>query len=137
MSEANKMLMKRFITEYQTERDEQVLWDTVSERMVNRTPMTPTPQGGPAEVKEIFDAFHAAFEGFSAEILQQAAEGDRVWTYKAFSGTHVGDFHGIPATGRPVRFEVMDIVRIADGKIVEHWGLVDQLALLRQLGVVE
>jgi predicted ester cyclase len=43
---------------------------------------------------------------------------------------------GAPATGRQISLDVIDIVRIADGRIVEHWNLVDQLGLLRQLGVV-
>lgn len=55
-------------------------------------------------------------------------------TYKVFTGSPTGDFIGITPTGGPVRFEVMYIVRIADGQIVEHWGLVDQLGLVRQLG---
>jgi predicted ester cyclase len=133
MSETNKALMKRFIEEYQTGRDEQVLRDTVSSRMVNHTPMAADPPGGPEGVKAIFDAFHAAFADFSAEVLDQLAEDDKVMTYKTFSGTHTGEFMGIPPTGRPVRFAVMDIVRIRDGQIVEHWGLVDQAALVAQL----
>jgi predicted ester cyclase len=133
MSESNKALMKRFIEEYQTGRDEQVLRDTVSSRMVNHTPMAANPPGGPEEVKAIFDAFHAAFADFSADVLDQLAEDDKVMTYKTFSGTHTGEFMGIPPTGRPVRFAVMDIVRIRDGQIVEHWGLVDQAALVAQL----
>lgn len=133
MSEANKALMKRFIVEYQTGGDEQVLRDTVSARMVNRTPMTADPRGGPDEVKAIFDAFHSAFDGFEVEILDQLAEGDKVMTYKVFKGTHTGEFAGLPPTGNRVEFAVMDIVRIADGQIVEHWGLVDQAALMAQL----
>jgi predicted ester cyclase len=133
MSETNKALMKRFIEEYQTGRDEQVLRDTVSSRMVNHTPMAADPPGGPEGVKAIFDAFHAAFADFSAEVLDQLAEDDKVMTYHTFSGTHTGEFMGIPPTGRPVRFAVMDIVRIRDGQIVEHWGLVDQAALVAQL----
>ena len=136
MSESNKSLIKRFVAEYQTGNDQQVLRDTVSPRMVNRTPMTADPQGGVDEVKGIFDMFHAAFGDFAVEINDQLAEGDKVMTYKTFTGTHTGDLFGIPPTGRPVRFDVMDIVRIADGQIVEHWGLVDQLGLLRQLGAV-
>lgn len=104
--------------------------------MVNRTPLHPDPQGGPEEVELIFDAFHAAFADFAVEVLDQVAEGDKVMTYKVFSGTHTGEFQGIPASGRAVRFDVMDIVRLRDGQVVEHWGMVDQLALLRQLGVL-
>lgn len=136
MSESNKALIKRFITDYQTGDDQQVLRDTVSPRLVNRTPMAPDAPGGVEEVKAIFDMFHAAFDGFAVEVLDQLAENDKVMTYKVFTGTHTGNFLGIPPTGRVVRFEVMDIVRIADGQIVEHWGLVDQLGLLRQLGAV-
>ncbi len=134
MSETNKTIIKRFIDEYQTGNDQQVLLDTVAEQMVNRTPMFPNAPGGPAEVKTIFDMFHSAFDGFAVEVLDQLAEGDKVMTYKVFSGTHTGDFMGIAPTGANVRFDVMDIVRIADGQIVEHWGMVDQAGLLRQLG---
>ena len=134
MSETNKAIMKRFVNDYQVGDDEQVLNATVSPSMVNHTPMFPNAPGGPAEVKAIFDLFHAAFDDFGAEVLDQLAEGDKVVTYKVFTGTHTGDFLGVPPTGAKVRFEVMDIVRFADGQIVEHWGLVDQLGLLRQLG---
>ncbi|MFD7159836.1 ester cyclase [Kribbella sp. NPDC059898] len=134
MSETNKTIMKRFINDYQVGDDQQVLYATVSPTLVNHTPMFPDAPGGPAEVKTIFDLFHAAFTDFGAEVLDQLAEGDKVFTYKAFTGTHTGDFLGVAPTGAQVRFEVMDIVRIADGQIVEHWGLVDQLSLLRQLG---
>ena len=132
---ANKATVRRFIDEYQTGGDKVVLRATVSPRLVNRTPMQEDPPGGVAEVEGIFDMFHAAFADFAVEVHQQLAEGDRVMTYKTFTGTHTGEFQGIPPTGRPVRFAVMDIVRLEDGQIVEHWGLVDQLGLMRQLGV--
>jgi predicted ester cyclase len=134
MTDPNKIIVKRFIDEYQTGDDQRVLHETVSPQMINHTPMFPNAPGGPAEVKTIFDMFHAAFEGFSVEVHDQIAEGDKVMTYKTFSGTHTGDFMGIGPTGNAVRFAVMDVVRIADDQIVEHWGLVDQLGLLRQLG---
>ncbi|MGQ0575757.1 MAG: ester cyclase [Pseudonocardia sp.] len=132
----HKAIIRRFIDEYQTGGDKVVLRDTVSPRMVNRTPLHPDPQGGVEEVEQIFDMFHAAFADFAVEIRDQLAEGDKVMTYKVFSGTHTGEFMGIAPTGRAVRFDVMDIVRLDGGQIVEHWGMVDQLALLRQLGVL-
>jgi predicted ester cyclase len=51
------------------------------------------------------------------------------------SGTHTGDFYGIPATGKRVEFTGMYIARIADGKIVEHWAEEDAYGLLLQLGL--
>ena len=57
-------------------------------------------------------------------MLDQLAEGNKVMTYKVFSGTHNGDFLGIQSTGQKVWSDVMDIVRRDDGQIVEHWDMV-------------
>lgn len=66
----------------------------------------------------------------------QIAEGDKVVTRKVFTGTHEGRFQGLEPTGRAVEIHVIDIVRVADGRIVEHWNCVDRLGLLAQLGAV-
>lgn len=133
MSATNHSLMTRFIREYQVGGDERVLHEIVSPDLVNHTPMFPVAPGGPAEVKAIFDVFRSAFDGFSIDVLHQLADEEHVMTHKVFRGRHTGDLLGFPPTGRSVRFSVMDVVRIADGRIVEHWGLVDQPALLSQL----
>ena len=67
--------------------------------------------------------------------MLQIAEGDTVATFKTVTGTHRGGIHGIPATGRSVEILVSDVFRIADGKIVEGWALLDEAGLLRQLGL--
>ena len=64
------------------------------------------------------------------------AEGDRVAGLLTARGTHIGLFMGIPATGSQVEFRTMDIFRIADGKIAEHWAMPDQFALRQQLSQV-
>lgn len=64
------------------------------------------------------------------------AEEDKVVTRGTFSGTHHGDLLGIPPTGKQVTFSVVHIDRLVDGKIVEHWGQGDTLAIMQQLGVV-
>jgi steroid delta-isomerase-like uncharacterized protein len=64
------------------------------------------------------------------------AEGDTVVTYKTFTGTHWGEFMGIPATGKRVTVRVMDFIRIRDGKVAEHWNIVDVAGLLAQLGAM-
>ncbi len=64
------------------------------------------------------------------------AEKDKVVTRGTFSGTHRGKLLGIPPTGKQVTFSVVHIDRLVDGKIVEHWGQGDTLALMQQLGVV-
>jgi predicted ester cyclase len=53
------------------------------------------------------------------------------------TGTHEGEFLGIPPTGKRIELETIDIIRVRDGKCVEHWGVSDGLALMQQLGVIE
>jgi steroid delta-isomerase-like uncharacterized protein len=62
------------------------------------------------------------------------AEDDRVVVRWTNSGTNVGDFLGMPATGRPFTIAGIDIYRVEDGKLAEHWHVVDMLAQLQQLG---
>ncbi len=86
-------------------------------------------------VKAIFGAIRAAFPDHDAKIVHQIAEGDLVATYKTLTGTHRGDFFGTPATGKTATIRVMDFVRYRDGKVAEHWGIVDIAGLMHQLGV--
>jgi predicted ester cyclase len=64
------------------------------------------------------------------------AEGDRVVVRWTNTGTHVGEFFGAPPTGRAFRMAGIDIHRISDGKLAEHWHVVDQFALMLQLGLL-
>jgi predicted ester cyclase len=67
-------------------------------------------------------------------IHQQVAEGNLVTTRKTISGTHTGSsVLGIPATGRAVNIDVIDIVRVNDGKYFEHWGITSLPEVLSQL----
>ena len=135
MNEANKTLVKRFVTEYQTNGDEAVLNELLAANVVDHSGF-PGQAAGRAGVKQIFDGFHSAFSGFHADIHDQIAESDKVVTRKTFHGIHTGEWMGITPTGRDVEIGVIDVVRIADGQIVEHWNQVDQLGLMRQLGAI-
>jgi predicted ester cyclase len=63
-------------------------------------------------------------------------EGDKVVTRGTFIGTHQGELLGFPPTGEQVKFSVMHIDRIVDGKVAEHWGQADIIALMQQLGIL-
>jgi predicted ester cyclase len=71
-----------------------------------------------------------------AVIHDQLSDGDKVVTRKTFQGTHRGELMGIPPTGNPVAFDVIDIVRVRDGQLVEHWNVIDTLGLMQQVGAV-
>jgi steroid delta-isomerase-like uncharacterized protein len=64
------------------------------------------------------------------------AEGDKVVVRWTNAGTHVAEFAGIPATGRSFTIAGIDIYRVANGSICEHWHVIDQLAMLGQLGLL-
>ena len=82
-----------------------------------------------------FTAFRAAFPDLHYHIEDVVAEGDRVVQRAMAHGTMKGDFLGMPATGKNATWSEMHIVRVKDGKIVEHWANVDQLGMLQQLGL--
>jgi predicted ester cyclase len=66
----------------------------------------------------------------------QVSEGDLVTTRKTFHGVHQGEFMGVAATGRAVAWDVIDILRVANGQMHEHWNVVDAMGLARQLGAI-
>ena len=91
---------------------------------VAHVPGAPAPLDG-AGWASFLAAFFAGFPDFRLEIEEVLAEGDRVAVRWTFRGTHGGEFLGIAPTGRPVRMAAIEVNRVADGKIAEHWGAVD------------
>ena len=87
-------------------------------------------------VKQFFSLLGTAFPDTMATIENLVVQGDMVAARLVVTGTHRGDFAGIPPTGKQVSMQVFDLVRVIDGKMTEHWGLSDQLSLLQQLGAI-
>ncbi len=134
-AEQNKAVVRRFVEEAQTLHRVEAVDEYLSDDFVDHTPM-PGFSADRVGVKGVFTLFYTAFAGFRAVIEDQVADGDRVMTRKTFYGTHQGAFMGIPPTGRPVQIKVIDVLYLRDGMITDHWGAVDQLGLMQQLGVV-
>jgi steroid delta-isomerase-like uncharacterized protein len=130
--EQNKAVVRRWIEEFKTGGDESVSDELRSPHFVNHSapPGAPTdPEAG----KRAFRAMRAAFPDLHVAIEDMLADGDRVVTRQTFSGTHRGEWSGVPATGRTVSWAVIDIVRLADGLLVDHWAVADLHGLLAQL----
>jgi steroid delta-isomerase-like uncharacterized protein len=83
-----------------------------------------------------FSAFIAAFPDISHQVQDQLAEGDLVATRILVRGTHQKEMMGIPATGKEIAISAINMVRVDDGKIAEHWVNSDSLGMMMQLGVV-
>ena len=84
--------------------------------------------------KNTIKYLRSAFPDFKITIDEVMASGDRVWARQKGGGTNFGSFAGHPPTGIKAFIDVIDIVRIENGKIVEHWGVPDQLGMMMQLG---
>ena len=101
--------------------------------VVIRTPL-PINTPGANALKEIFARLHRAFPDLHVTIEDLIAEGDRVVSRNFVTGTHRGEYMGVPATGRTVGYDEIFIARFVDGRIAETWGVVDVASLLKQLG---
>jgi steroid delta-isomerase-like uncharacterized protein len=100
-----------------------------------RTP-APIEATGAQLLKELFGRLHRAFPDLHITVEDVIAEGDKVVSRTSVTGTHQGEYMGIPPTGNSVTYNEVIITRFADGRIVETWAVVDVLAQMRQLGVI-
>ncbi len=84
--------------------------------------------------KEYIRMLHRAFPDVHFDILDMVADNDKVWCRILMTGTQREEFDGIPATGKRVQIERIDIYRFAQNRIVEHWCIVEELVMFQQLG---
>jgi steroid delta-isomerase-like uncharacterized protein len=95
--------------------------------------LEPTKEG----VKQLFQMYRAAFPDLRMEPEDVLASGDKVVARVRGTGTHQGEFMGMPATGKSVDIQLIDIIRFSeDGLAREHWGLFDAFAMMQQLGAI-
>ena len=92
-------------------------------------------KGGIDGVKETIRTLHEWFSEFELTIDDLVALGDQVWIRATGRGLNTGSIFCRPPTGRRAEITVFDQVRLRDGRVVEHWGVPDQLGLLMQLGL--
>ncbi len=86
--------------------------------------------------KTFMSAFRAAFPDLHYTIEDSIAEGDRVVQRVTGTGTMKGEFQGMPAANKPATWSEIHIMRIANGRISEHWAIVDLLNMMAQLGFI-
>jgi predicted ester cyclase len=91
---------------------------------------------GPEGLKKTIKILRSAFPDFTITITEIVAVGDKVWAMQQGGGTNDGGFFGHPPTGRRAFIDVIDVCRFENGKLVEHWGVPDQLGMLMALGHV-
>ena len=88
------------------------------------------------QLKKAIGSFFEAFPDLQVEVRHLVCEGDTVSAWTSYSGTHGGEFAGVPGGGRSVKFAAWDLIRVKDGKIVEITQYCDLFTLMNQIGAL-
>jgi steroid delta-isomerase-like uncharacterized protein len=135
---SNKATLRRF-QEALSSGDWELISKTIDEVVepdaLIRTPL-PIEATGAELLKEVFARLHRGFPDLHVTIEDLIAEGDKVVSRQTVTGTHQGEYMGLPPTGKSITYNEIFIVRLADGRIAETWGVVDVLSQMRQLGAI-
>ncbi len=137
MASGAEMVARRLIEEGFNQGNLGVCDELASDELVEHQDFGPDHAAGAEGVKAVIDSLRRGFSDFHLEIEDLAVDGDKVWLRMAGTGTNDGSFMGSPPTGRRMRTDVFDLIRVRDGKIVEHWGVPDRLGTLFQLGLAK
>ena len=131
-----KLCVRRLAEEVFTQGDLAVIDELVADDYVDHVPVLPEGSGL-AGLKGWVTTLRRTFPDLHLIVEDEIAEVDRVVSRITVHGTHAGELLGIAPTGRQVTFGLIDINRVgSDGRIVEHWAVVDTLSLLVQLGAL-
>ncbi len=129
-------VVRRLIDEGFTQGRLEVADELVADEIVEHQDFGPGHAPGPEGVRAVIASLRRAFSDFRLTIEDLVVAGDVVWIRNLATGTNDGSFMGYAPTGRPMRVTVFDVLRVADGRIVEHWGVPDRLGALLQIGAV-
>ena len=133
-ADENRHVVERLLKAF-SDADADAAKDVLAPDFVNHDPpRLPGVGVDRAGVLAAMQYLHAAFANARAEVVVVLAEGDKVAVHDRLRGTHRGDFLGVAPTGRDIDVDFIHIFRVADGRVVERWGIADTTTLLRQLG---
>ena len=135
-AEQNKALVVRFVEELFNRGNMGIVGEIFAPDFIEREQLPPGIPSGREGVKVLTTMLRSAFPDFKATIDDILAEGDKVVIRMTWSGTQKGEFMGIPASGKRISIGVIDIIRITNGKVVEHWGQMDSMSMMQQLGAI-
>ena len=134
-ADQDKALARRFVAEVMNTGNLAAADEFIAPNLVVHNPV-PGQAPGREGFKQTLATLRNAFPDLHFTIEDLLADGDKVMIRSTYRGTHRGELLGFPPTGKPVAVMGIDLLRVADGKIVEHWGTYDQMEMLHQLGVL-
>jgi steroid delta-isomerase-like uncharacterized protein len=134
-AELNKALVRRVVEEIWNGGNLHLIKEMVNHDFTIHFSGSGEKLRGSEQVEQFYGQLRKAFPDLHFTIENMVAEEDKVVTHWRAKGTHKGIFKGIPPTGKSIDFTAMDIDRISDGKFSECWSNIDELTLMKQLGV--
>jgi|SRR5690348_8082011 len=133
--EENKAIVRKYLDEAWIKRNLSILDELMAPNYARYLPGQTTPLDREGQ-KRRSAGFHAAMPDLDFLIEDLFAEGDRVVFRVKISGTHEGTFLGVAPTDKRLIATAIDIARLENGEIVDHWGQMDMAGLMRQLGLI-
>jgi predicted ester cyclase len=134
-TEQNKAISRRLPLEVFGQGRIEVVDELCAPDIKDHGEMPPGIPQGREGLKAVAVALRKGFPDLKYNIDHQIAEGDMVAGYVTISGTHKGELFGMPATGKQAKWSEAHFVKVVNGKITDHWGVIDQIGMLRQLGL--
>jgi steroid delta-isomerase-like uncharacterized protein len=135
-TEQNKAIVRQLIEEVINQNNMSLGEEIMAADIIEHEEMPPGIPAGIEGTKILFTMLHNAFPDFKATINDLIAEDDKVVVYMTWNGTQHGEWMGMPPSGKPMSIGVIDIFRVADGKLVEHWGMMESMKMMQQLGAM-
>lgn len=134
ITQQNKQLLADFAAAIFVKKDFAQLPQFMQQEYIQHNPLVPKGSSG---FQQFFADWFKAVPDWNYQVEKLVAEADTVWAYGVYSGTQQGDWLGIPATGKHYSIHAVDIFRIENGKLAEHWDVLDTYGLFKQLGVIK
>jgi len=129
-------LIQRFYDEVISEGDLSKVDELITDDVVDHEEGLPGQPEGKEGVVFFVNALRGAFSDIKATVGQTVESGDLASAQVTISGTHTGDWMGVPASGKSFEIDAIDMVRFEDSRCAEHWGVTDNMALMMQIGAV-
>jgi steroid delta-isomerase-like uncharacterized protein len=127
--------MQRFYDELLSDGNFDVIDEIVADDIVDHEAMPDQPEGKDG-VRWFIELLRAGFSDIKVTMGPALESGDLASAQFTITAKHTGEFMGVPASAKQIEIETIDIVRVADGKCAEHWGVTDNMALMQQIGAV-
>ncbi|MFZ4858062.1 MAG: ester cyclase [Desulfuromonadaceae bacterium] len=133
MAETNKKILGAFAEAVFVKKELSALEQYVRTDYIQHNPLV---NQGSQGFREFFSAWFDSVPDWNYTLKKIIAEGDEVWVYGNYAGTLKKEWLGIPASGQCYAFDAVDVFRLQEGKLAEHWDVMDIYGLFKQLGAI-